>query len=241
MKIILAPSKTRNYNINSDGRRETTIPIYEQEADQIVSKIRNYSREHISKIMKIKNDILHRTFEEYKEFDSAEKHYAIYSYTGTVYKEIELENYNEVQLDYLEANVRILSALYGILRPFDGLRYYRLDMTMKVLDTSTYKFWKDKISRDVIVDDPDEIIVNLSSKEFSKMISGQYINIEFKEQIEENKYKSVAVYSKKARGMMANYMVLNCINSISELKKFSLEGYKFNSALSDVSNIVFTR
>ena len=243
MKILLAPSKSRNYNISSCYQSELTAPIFETEANYIASRMQEISKEQLSVIMKIKKNLLEQTFDEYGEFDISKKHAAIESYTGTVFKELNLFDYNKEQLEYLSEKVRILSALYGVLRPFDGIKYYRLDMNMKVLDSSSYKFWKDKINQKSISgkNAESETIINLSSSEFTKMLSCSYINVDFREEVAEDSYKTVGVYAKKARGKMVNYMILNKIESVAEIIKFNLDGYSYNEMLSSEKNIVFTR
>lgn len=237
MKILLAPSKTRNYK-TCLIEKALTEPIFKQEADFLFAEIKKYSKEEIAKIMKIKNPLLDQTFEEYQMFEVATQHPAIYSYTGMVFKELEVMTYDDDQQRYLESNLRILSAMYGVLKPYDGVKYYRLDMKMKVLEMSSYKFWKNKINAKIL---EDELIVNLSSTEFSKMVDCPIVNIEFKEKISQNTYKNVGVYSKMARGKMANYMIKNQIESLEGIFEFDLVGYAYNKLLSTDQNIVFTR
>ncbi len=191
--------------------------------------------------MNIKGKLLDKTFDEYLNFNNSETVSAICSYTGTVFKELDIKNYGDYALDYLKENVRILSALYGILKPFDRIKIARLDMKMKVLNISNYKFWNKKI--DLFLKEElkkDEIIINLSSNEFKKMVGINFIDIEFKE-CKDNSCKTVGIYSKKARGILMNYMIINNVTTFSEIKEFNLEGYKYREDLSNDKKIIFTR
>lgn len=237
MKILLAPSKTRNYNIKK-SKKKLTEPKFIIEAEYLSSQITKYSKSELSKIMKIKDQLLDRTYDEYQCFNNAVIHSAISSYTGTVFKELEIDIYNLEQKKYLENHLRILSAMYGVLKPYDGVKYYRLDMNMKVLDISSYKYWKEKIDNVTL---EDELIINLSSTEFSKMLNCTFINVEFKEKISNNIYKNIGVYSKMARGKMANYIIKNQIETLQEVLEFDLDRYLYNSEISTETNIVFTR
>jgi cytoplasmic iron level regulating protein YaaA (DUF328/UPF0246 family) len=239
MKFLLAPSKTRNNIYKTDF--DLIEPTYAEEAKYLANKIKMFSKEDISKIMNIKGKLLDKTFDEYLNFNNSETVPAILSYTGTVFKELDIKNYGNNELDYLKENVRILSALYGILKPFDKIKIARLDMKMKVLNISNYKFWDKKI--DLVLKEElkkDEIIINLSSNEFRKMVGIDLIDIEFKES-KDNLYKTVGMYSKKARGMLLNYMIINNVTILSEIKEFNLEGYKYSKDISNDKKIAFTR
>ena len=165
-------------------------------------------------------------------------------YYGVSFKELELEDYSEKTLKYLKNNLLILSALYGVSLAFDLLKKYRLDMTMSITDKGLYNFWKKDVN-DYISNilDKDEILLNLASSEFSRLIDNKkilMINIDFKEE-KDGTYKSVSTYSKKARGKFLNYLVKNQIDNLEEIVKIKLDGYNFNKDLSDEKNLIFTR
>ncbi|PID30061.1 MAG: hypothetical protein CR982_01710 [Candidatus Cloacimonadota bacterium] len=238
MKIIISPSKTRYFN-NSSNLKKTT-PLFNDKAESLSNIIKGFEKTQLAKIMKIKGEILDRTYEEYKEFSQAKSYPAIESYTGTVYKEIKFNDYNDDQLIYLENNLKIMSALYGVVSPFDGIKPYRLDMNMKIMEQSLYKFWADYIGRESFTEKVDELIIDLASSEFSKMLKFDKISIDFK-QFVDGKYKSVAVYSKMARGKMTNYLIENMVENIDDIKKFDLDGYSFNEELSSERKFIFSR
>ncbi|BEP28124.1 YaaA family protein [Helicovermis profundi] len=241
MKILIAPSKTRDYNVIDSLNFNTSIPVFIEEANYLSNTIKKFNKDDLSKIMKIKNSILDRTFSEYSSFNNSKSYPAILSYKGSVFKEIQIEKYNSHKLNYLNNNLRILSALYGVLKPFDLIKNYRLDMNMKVLGNTLYAYWKNKINRELITKDLKEPIISLSSNEFNKMLNFEFISIEFKEKTLTDTYKTSGTYSKIARGKMVNYIVTNNISHIEAIKKYNLDGYKYNKTLSNELKIVFSR
>ncbi|MEA3422494.1 MAG: YaaA family protein [Bacillota bacterium] len=243
MKILLSPSKTRNIKSDNLIKKDFTIPLFIKEANYIADQIKEIDIGNLGRIMKIKKELLDSTFENYSNFENLEELPAIHSYSGVVFNEIKLDIFNKEQVNYLASNLRILSAMYGVLRPFDGIKNYRLDMNAKVLDMTNYQFWKEKINEESIELDVEskELVLNLSSEEFSKMLTFKYVKVDFKEKKEDDSYKIVGIYAKKARGKMVNYLILNRIETIDGVKKFIVDGYGYNEELSNDSNIVFTR
>ncbi len=236
MKVFIAPSKARNHEI--DSKYDLSEPVFKAESDYLFALINEFTIDKIAKVMKLSGKLLDQTFLEYKNYKTSVILPAILSYTGTVFKEIDIKKYNEKQTEYLNNSVLILSAMYGALKPFDGVRYYRLDMTMKVMDSSMYSYWKNKVNHSIV---PDELVISLSSKEFSKMIAVPFITIEFKQKVSKDKYKTVAIYSKVARGKMLNYMIMNNICSLDAIKLYDLDGYSYNKEQSNDKTITFTR
>jgi len=237
MKIIFSPSKSMNFKDANKTCNKLNIRFLDS-TNILINNLKNLNSEELSKLMKIKGKTLENVINFYKNFEISSTKEAIYSYNGISFKQLELKKYNTDQLNYLNSNLIILSALYGVVRPLDCIKEYRLDMTMKLLkDQTLYNFWKDKI-KDYF--DEDELVINLASKEFSKMVSKPMINIDFKEYKNGN-YKSISSYSKKGRGMMLNFMIKNRITNIEKIKEFNLEGYKLNPTLSDEFNFIFTR
>ncbi|MFI3329755.1 MAG: peroxide stress protein YaaA [bacterium] len=155
-----------------------------------------------------------------------DKHQAIFYYNGISFKYLDVTSLN---IDYLNEHLIILSALYGDLRPLDLINEYRLDFT----DKSLYKYWN--------IDYKDELVINLASKEYSKMIkSNNMITIDFKE-YKNNKLTTSGTYNKMLRGLILRYMTINKITDISLLKEFSELDYSFNESLSNNNLFVFTK
>ena len=245
MKIIFSPSKEmREENIFENKKIEFTEPKFKDKTNILIGILKEKSLSEIENIMKLKGELLNKTYKDIQDYDKLKSIPAISMYYGVSFKELELEDYSEKSLKYLKNNLLILSALYGISMPFDLLKKYRLDMTMSIIDKGLYSFWKKDVT-DYISNilNKDEILLNLASGEFSKVIDNKkipMINIDFKEE-KDGVYKSVSTYSKKARGKFLNYLIKNQINNLEDIKKVELDKYSLNKDLSDEKNFVFTR
>ena len=245
MKIIFSPSKEmREENIFKNKKIEFTESKFKDKTNILIDILKEKSISEIENIMKLKGELLNKTYKDVQDYDKLKFIPAISMYYGVSFKELNLEDYSEKSLKYLKNNLLILSALYGVSLAFDLLKKYRLDMTMSIIDKGLYNFWKKDIN-DYISNilSKDEVLLNLASGEFSKMIDNKkisMINIDFKEE-KDGAYKSVSTYSKKARGQFLNYLVKNQIDNLEDIKKIKLEGYSLNNTLSDEKNFIFTR
>ena len=174
-----------------------------------------------------------------KNFKKEKYGHAISTYTGVVYKEIHADELNAEEQNFTEENLRILSALYGILTPFTELKEYRLDMVNSVFsEKSLYEIWKKEIN-DYFRN--EDFIINLASKEYSKILSTDNIyNFEFYDE-KDGKLKQISTNSKKMRGFTVNYIIKNKITGITLLKNISLNGYKYNEKMSDERKYVYIK
>jgi len=230
MKIIIAPTKTMD--IKKSKFLVDTTPLFEKDAKKIMSKLKKKTKKALSDIYNIKSKVLDKTYDYIqKDYESG---HAIMSYTGLAYKNLDIGSLSKQDFDYLNNYVYILDSLYGLLRPSDLITYYRLDFNTE-LDINLYSYW-DKVCNYI----QDDVIVNLASKEYSKMIKKDMINIHFKEE-QNNKFINKATYSKQARGTMLNFIVKNRIKNPINIKNFNELGYIFNDKLSNETNYVFTR
>ena len=245
MKIIFSPSKEmREENIFENKKIEFTESKFKDKTNILIKILSKKSINEIENIMKLKGKLLNNTYKDIQNYDKLKYIPAISMYYGVSFKELELEDYSEKSLKYLKNNLLILSALYGASLAFDLLKKYRLDMTMSITDKGLYNFWKKDVN-DYISNilNKDEILLNLASSEFSKLIDNKkisMINIDFKEE-EDGTYKSISIYSKKARGKFLNYLVKNQVSNLEEITKIELDGYNINKDLSDEKNFIFTR
>ena len=245
MKIIFSPSKEmREENIFKNKKIEFTESKFKDKTNILIDILKEKLISEIENIMKLKGELLNKTYKDIQDYDKLKSIPAISMYYGVSFKELNLEDYSEKSLEYLKNNLLILSALYGVLLAFDLVKKYRLDMTMSIIDKGLYNFWKKDINdyiSNILV--KDEILLNLASSEFSKMIDSKkisIINVDFKEE-KDGIYKSVSTYSKKARGQFLNYLVKNQIDNLEDIKKIKLDGYSLNNTLSDEKNFIFTR
>lgn len=246
MKIIFSPSK--EMKVGELSSPFSFSPKFKNESVEILNILKNLDKNQIKKIMKIKGELLEETYNNIVNFDLNSEIKAINLYNGIAFKKLEIENYSSKELEYLNNSLIILSAMYGALNPFDNIKKYRLDMTMKISENSLYSFWSEKVTtyiNELLSQDSDKILLNLASNEYSKLINKKSLNfkmitVDFKE-FKNGKYSSVSSFSKHGRGMMLNYLVKNQITNIEDIKKFNEEGYSINSELSNENTIIFSR
>ena len=245
MKIIFSPSKEmREENIFEDKEIEFTESKFKDKTNILINTLKEKSISEIENIMKLKGELLNDTYKDIQDYENLKYIPAISLYYGVSFKELKLEDYSEKSLKYLQNNLLILSAFYGVSLPFDLIKKYRLDMTIPIIDKGLYNFWKKDINEYISnILDNDEILLNLASSEFSKLIDNKktpMINLDFKEE-KDGTYKSISTYSKKARGQFLNYLIKNQVSNIENIKKIELNGYSLNEKLSDKKNFIFTR
>ena len=246
MKIIFSPSK--DMKVGELNSPFSFSPKFKDESKKILNILKILDKNQIEKIMKIKGELLEETYYNIANYDSLSETKAINLYNGVAFKKLELESYNSKELEYLNNSLIILSAMYGALNPFDNIKKYRLDMTMKISENSLYSFWSEKVTayiNELLSQDSEKILLNLASNEYSKMINKQSLNfkiitVDFKE-FKNGKYSSISSFSKQGRGMMLDYLIKNQITNIEEIKKFNEDRYSFNSELSNENTIIFSR
>lgn len=236
MKIIVSPAKTQDFH--TPAPLAVSEPRFSEEADLIAREIKALSREELGVRMKIRGKLLDQTYEDYQKFPEASGKAALWTYRGEVFRQLDLSAYSDGILEYLDGHLLILSALYGILRPRDAIRPYRLDMGMKVMENSLYRFWSDKV---LAAMDPHEPVLNLASKEFSKMVPRDMVTVYFKQKTPEGGLVEVAMHSKQARGQMLHFMAVNRVADPAGLKGFVESGYRLDESLSDENRMVFVR
>ncbi len=238
MKIIISPAKTfkirKLQNMNNKC-------LFEDKKNELVSIMKTKSEEALKMMWKCSDKIANESYNLYQKFDSSAKGSAIASFYGIQYQYMDIDSLVE-EIDYLEKHLRILSGLYGILRPLDQIARYRLDFEDKFINM--YDFWEDEIRNYF----KGEKIIDLASKEYGqniyKYLDIMPLKIEFKEEISKDgciKLKTKATSSKILRGRMLNYMAKNNIVEINELKNFSCDEYSFSDEFSDENKFVFVK
>jgi cytoplasmic iron level regulating protein YaaA (DUF328/UPF0246 family) len=239
MKIILSPSKTQKFDKPSSNGLK--IPNQDK-TYRLFQILKSQDIEELSKLLKIKNDLLDQTYKMYQKFDGNQSQYqALDLYDGVVFQQLNRHDYQEQENNYIKKNLTILSAMYGPLKPNTLIWPYRLDMTIKMRDINLYQYWQEVI--DDYFEDED-IIINLASKEFSKMIKNhkkKMLSIDFKEKRENGQLRSISYNAKKARGQMLNQMIKDQISQVNDIKKITVDGYKYSEAHSKEGLLVFIK
>ena len=242
MKIIISSSKTKKINnlpIKDSGSLTQKEPFYLEITNEIIERIKTFSVEEIEKKFKLKNEKAQKLLEFYQNYENEKSGNALTSYTGVAYKTIKIETFDKNDFEYLESHLVILSALYGILTPYTNVKEYRLDMTNSIFESkSLYEVWKTSVNEYF---EHEDIILNLASKEYSKLINpDKLIDFEFWED-SNGKLKQVSTNSKKMRGFTLNYIVKNKISDVKKLRNITLNGYIFDEDMSDERKFVYVK
>lgn len=250
MLILISPAKSLNYDVEIPNI-EYSQPTFLKKSQELITELKKLKPNDIAKLMKLSDKLATLNYDRYHQFkapfDKNNAKPALFVFNGDVYSKIDVQNYNETQLNYAQNHLRILSGLYGMLKPLDLMQPYRLEMSTKLKNPrggNLYQFWGDELSKN-LDQEGQGTIINLASEEYfsaidQKTLKTNHINIIFKEKKPQG-YKIISVHAKKARGMMVDYLIKNAINNIEDIKKFDQEGYKYNKTLSDAQNFTFCR
>lgn len=255
MITIISPATTMNFDKNID--LDTTTPYFINEINDLINLLQNLSKEEVSSLMNLSEELTNVNFERYKDLgkENAISQPSILAFDGQVFNCINVDDFSTSDFTFANNHLRLMSGLYGILKPSDAISPYRLEMKAKLKNecgNDLYKFWKEKITlylRNELSKQDSKVLINLASNEYSKAINLKelskeftVINVEFKDYKEStDTYKVIGLYSKKARGYLTRYITKNKIDNINDLKTFSYDGYIFNESLSDNYNFIFTR
>lgn len=236
MIVLISPTKTQVASVMS----ETPSRFNPEITDKMFSKLQSLSAEEIMDKFKVSDSIAKALFQNLQTYNPIWR--AIDTYQGIAFKNLDHLSWDFETLKYAQDNLIILSALYGIIKPLDGITLYRLDFKTR-LGINLYEKWSDIITNELNLQ--DKVIINLASDEYSKLVNRanlktQIIDISFMEK-KGSSFKSFATYSKIARGKMAGIVIRNKLDSPEALKKICFDGYSYNPLLSNTHHYVFTR
>lgn len=252
MLIILSPAKTMDMRKTNITVPESK-PQYVKEAEFLAEKMQYYSVQELEKLLKVSEKLAEENYIRYEVFDSPHnpEKQAILAYNGSVFKEIKASSFSEEDFHYAQDRLRIISTMYGAVRPLDMIRAYRLAYSLKLKDMSgnLYDYWLPKLTDPLIADikKAGGILVNLASldvlgalkmDEIRKAV--RVITPEFQE-YRNGKYETIRTYAKQARGAMTRYILLNRIEEPEKLLAFEWDRFRWNKELSDEEKYVFTR
>jgi cytoplasmic iron level regulating protein YaaA (DUF328/UPF0246 family) len=250
MLLVISPAKTLDYSQPEYSTH--TQPDFPSEVKDLVGVLRKKSAAQISKLMHLSDSLATLNEERYKTFtetfspDNSKQ--ALLAFKGEVYAKMEADNFAPEDLEFAQQHLRILSGLYGLLKPLDLIQPYRLEMGTKLKTkkgNSLYDYWGTKISKALNAAGEGQTLVNLASQEYFKSVDQKtlklpVITIHFKEH-KDGKYQVVGFFAKQARGLMARYAILNRITDPEHLKTFHEDGYEFADTLSSAQDWVFVR
>ncbi|GFP77292.1 peroxide stress protein YaaA [Clostridium fungisolvens] len=252
MLMIISPAKTLDFS-NKNQELRLNRPRFLQYSKILIDELKKNSPDDISRLMKINLSLAEMNHTRYlqwtKEISDIDKH-AVLAFKGEVYRGLSAGDMSVDQLEFADKHLRILSGLYGILKPLDGIKPYRLEMGIKLKHDehkNLYSFWGDKIAEDINGDldkHTQKFLINLASEEYYKAvkeyIKHPVINITFKDR-KRGVYKIIPIYAKRARGLMARYVIENKIDTVDGLKEFEMEDYIYADYMSSEKNLVFLR
>ncbi|PNQ73785.1 peroxide stress protein YaaA [Hanstruepera neustonica] len=252
MKLVLSPAKSLDFESKLPTPKSTEA-CFLNEAERLNKLLKKKSAKSLSKLMSISDNLGQLNYERNQEWqlpftkDTARQ--AVYAFNGDVYRGMDAYTIPKDQIDRLQDTVRILSGLYGVLKPLDLIMPYRLEMGTKFpvgKNKNLYEFWKKKVTQalnDELED--DELFLNLASNEYFKAVDTKalkvpVIHIDFKE-FKNGDYKTIGIFAKVARGLMARYIIDTNAKTLDDIKNFNVENYRFHEQLSKENNLVFTR
>lgn len=254
MLIVVSPAKTLDYE-SPLATKKSTQPELIEYSKQLIDVCRKLTPADVASLMKVSDKIADLNvgrFQEWSEtFTSENSRQAILAFKGDVYTGLDAQSLSEQDFDYAQQHLRMLSGLYGLLKPLDLMQPYRLEMGTKLANekgSNLYQFWgnviTDKLNQ-AIAEQGDNVLINLASNEYFKAVKpksldAQVITPVFKD-CKNGQYKVISFYAKKARGMMARYIIDNRIASVADLTKFDTAGYYFVEDESTPTELVFKR
>ena len=245
MKIIISPAK--KMNVNTDVFGHSNLPAFLSRTKELMNYMKNLSFTEAKNLWKCNDKIAEQNFKRYAEMDLERcLTPAIISYEGIQYQYMSPMVLSEDGLKYIQKNLRILSGFYGILKPFDGVTPYRLEMQAKASVSGfkdLYEYWGDSLYRELTIDE-DHVILNLASKEYSKCIekyvrdNDLYVTCVFGEMID-GKVVQKGTHAKMARGEMVRFLAEMNVNTLGGVKAFHGLGYEFSEELSSETEYLF--
>lgn len=253
MFVVISPAK----KLDTTGEKHPNFstPSYTKHAQQLIQRLKKLSPLELQKLMGISADLAKLNHERYvawsKKHDLKMSKQALFAFTGEVYSGLNATSFSESELVYAQDHLRILSGLYGVLKPLDLIHPYRLEMGTKLKVesyTNLYSFWGDVVVNDInklMKKNKYEVLVNLASNEYFKVVNQKKLKAKvvtpiFKD-FNHGSYKTVMVYAKKARGAMAAFIIKNQLTNKEDLIAFDTDGYVYNKEASTENEFVFYR
>ena len=253
MLTVISPAKKLDYSSTVEPQAHTQ-PELLSHAKELLKGLKTLSPQDVCALMGLSDKLGALNYERFQEwrtpFDQKNARQAVLAFKGDVYQGLDAQSMSAGELAWAQDNLRILSGLYGLLRPLDLMQPYRLEMGTKYSNArgnDLYKFWgniiTDEINKVLVGKTP--VLLNLASNEYfksvqTKDIKGQIISPQFMDK-KDDKYKIISFYAKKARGLMSAYIIKNKITDVEKIKGFDSDGYSYNAAMSEGDKWVFTR
>lgn len=254
MIVVLSPAKSLDFE-SKPLTKKHTIPVYLEDSQELIDKLAKMSKPKVAQLMGISEKLSELNVQRYRDwrtpFTLENAKQALLAFQGDVYQGFDCEQWKAADFTFAQKHIRILSGLHGVLRPLDLIQPYRLEMGTKLKTArgkDLYAFWGSKITDAIhlaIKSSRSKVLVNLASNEYYRSLNPEHITAAIVEPVfkdEKNgQYKVISFFAKKARGLMANYIVRNRVTAPEALKDFEVDGYRFDSKSSDERTFTFLR
>jgi len=252
--IVISPAKKLDYDTPAKIKKSTS-PDFLDQSQILIDRLRQFSAMDLAELMHLSMKLAELNFDRYHDWTkSIGDHNAkqcLLAFKGDVYTGMDAESFEAKDFDFAQKHLRILSGLYGLLKPLDLMMAYRLEMGTKLENErgkNLYEFWGMQITDAInaqLKRQGDDVLINLASNEYFKSVkpkevNGRIITPQFKEN-KNGEYKIIGIYAKKARGLLSRYIIKNRISKPEDLKYFDDDGYLYSDSLSTADNWVFTR
>jgi cytoplasmic iron level regulating protein YaaA (DUF328/UPF0246 family) len=253
MLTIISPAKKLDYRSSVTATAHTQ-PALLKHSQELLEGLKKLSPQDVCRLMGLSDKLGALNYERFQEwsapFNEDNARQAVLAFKGDVYQGLGADSMSEAELQWAQDHLRILSGLYGILRPLDLMQAYRLEMGTKFATqrgSDLYSFWDGIITAELNeqLTDADAVLLNLASNEYFKAVKQKNIRARIVTPVfmdsKDGKYKIISFFAKKARGLMAAFIIKGKITDVEDIKNFDSDGYSFNSALSEGDRWVFTR
>ena len=254
MLMVISPAKTLDYETPPATPRFTQ-PEHLEHAQVLIDQLRDFSPAQIAELMHLSDKLAGLNAARFGSWQSTftqdNAKQALLAFKGDVYTGLNAEDFSEADFDFAQQHLRMLSGLYGLLRPLDLMQPYRLEMSTKLANVrgnNLYDFWGERISgwlNGALEAQGDNVLLNLASNEYfsavkRKVLNARIIDTEFKD-LKNGQYKIISFYAKKARGLMARYVIKERLTDPAGLKDFNYQGYRYSAEHSKADSLVFLR
>ena len=254
MIVLLSPAKTLDYSQEFDVQH--TAPAFLSDSAKLIKELKVKEPKDIASLMGLSDKLATLNFDRYQSWSASktmgnDNKPALFVFQGDVYQGLQANTFNKKDITFAQKHLRILSGLYGELRPLDVIKPYRLEMGTKLPTArgkNLYEFWGTKVQENILKElkaNKSNLVVNLASKEYFTVVGSLPTDVNvvspvFKD-FKNGEYKLISFYAKKARGYMSHWIIKNKVTKPEDLKNFDAEGYKYSKKLSTESEPVFLR
>lgn len=254
MLIVISPAKSLDYQTPVPSKNSSEL-LFLEDAAALIQIARKLNILQIAKLMAVSTELAELNFERFRQWsptpESDNARQAVFAFNGDVYDGLGARSLTSRQLDYLQRHLRILSGLYGMLRPFDLMQAYRLEMGRRLENPrgkNLYEFWGDRVTaslNEAIQKQNSKVLINLASEEYFKVLKPKLLKVPVITPVfqdyKNGKYKIISFYAKRARGLMVRYCAQHKINCPEQMKAFDLDGYAYCHEESGQDQWVFRR